>query len=114
MDQLFAIKKKAVATRLNIDDFSTNPLYKIRWHLYLRALAKLQSAPPSDITGYYRLAGIKSLFSDFALATLLIVSSYSRLAACYVATGRGVPGEVTLLQAWNVSSITLAVSNIIY
>lgn len=59
MNELFTINRKTVAAGLNIDTFSTSRDADviIRWHLYLRALAKLQEAAPSDITGYYRLAG---------------------------------------------------------
>ncbi|RPB06673.1 Di-copper centre-containing protein [Morchella conica CCBAS932] len=45
-------------TRLDIDDFSTNPEYTIQWGLFLRSLAKLQLAPPEEAIGYYRIAGI--------------------------------------------------------
>lgn len=44
-------------TRLNIDDFSTNAEYSIRWSLYLRAMNELQLALPADYTGYYTIAG---------------------------------------------------------
>lgn len=44
-------------TRLDIDDFSTNVDYRIRWGLFLQAMAKLQLAGPDDPLGYYRVAG---------------------------------------------------------
>lgn len=47
-------------TRLNIDEFSTNPTYKIRWDLFLRALAVVQTAGATDPMGFYGIAGIYS------------------------------------------------------
>lgn len=59
MDDKYAIEgTKSTETRLNIDDFSTNPLYDTRWHLFLRALAAVQKALPDDPLGYYRIAGV--------------------------------------------------------
>lgn len=44
-------------TRHNINEFSQSPKYEIQWSLYLRALANIQSRPPSDPFSYYSLAG---------------------------------------------------------
>lgn len=52
-------------TRLDVVDFSTNPDYKIRWGLFIQALAKLQLALPPDPLGYYRVAGICSSIFHF-------------------------------------------------
>lgn len=66
MDDPYAIEGTgAPETRLDIDVFSTNPDYKIRWDLFLRALAVVQSAPPEDAMGFYRIAGINSLVVCF-------------------------------------------------
>lgn len=59
MDDPYAIEGTgAPETRLDIDEFSTNPAYKVRWDLFLRALAVVQTALPEDRLGYYRIAGI--------------------------------------------------------
>jgi hypothetical protein len=73
-------------TRLDIDDFSTNPEYTIQWSLFLRSLAKLQLAPPEEAIGYYRIAGINSSFIDptFTKTTLTMVR-YSWLATGHMA-----------------------------
>lgn len=59
MDDPYAIEGTGEPeTRLDINNFSTDPEYKVRWDLFLRGLAVVQSAPPADPLGYYRIAGI--------------------------------------------------------
>lgn len=57
--------------RLDIDDFSTNGEYEIRWSLYLRALAALQAeGMNSDPFGYFQLAGNYGCFMSFVASSL--------------------------------------------
>lgn len=59
MDDPYAIEGTgAPETRLDIDTFSTDPQYKIRWDLFLRALAVVMNEPPENPNGFYRIAGI--------------------------------------------------------
>lgn len=59
MDDPYAIEGTgAPETRLDIDIFSTDPQYKIRWDLFLRGLAVVMTEPPENPNGFYRIAGI--------------------------------------------------------
>lgn len=74
-------------TRLDIDVFSTNPEYKVRWDLFLRGLAVVQSAPPADPMGFYRIAGIYPpvFYLLLFLGGILTYSRDSRLANRHLA-----------------------------
>lgn len=58
--------KSTTHPRLDIDIFSAEKKYEIRWSLYLRALAVLQEeGMNSNPFGYFQLAGNNGCFMSF-------------------------------------------------